>query len=335
MKIEINAAFDYAKGVLAALGTCDTHAEVIAQHLVESDAKGVRSHGLLRILRYAEQIESGYIDNRAAPSIETISPALVKVDAHRTWGILALHELLPVVVSNARRHGIAGGAVVNCAHTGRIGAFTEVLAKNFMWGQIFGGGANRRLREVAPFGGARAEFDTNPYSISAPLSSDDVATADFATSATAQGKLLVYRTNKLPVPDGWLIDEQGGATNDPEAFYAGGALLPAGGHKGYGMAFLAELFGEAALGVPHELNWFVIAVDLGALTSRDSYLAHASRLKEKIEVTPPSPGFRKVMWPGQPEMETQKATAAAGGIEYSTFELEHLSELGARLGVAL
>ncbi|MEB0014376.1 Ldh family oxidoreductase [Glaciimonas sp. Gout2] len=335
MKIQIDKALSYCKSVLVALGTSDLHAHIVASHLVESDTKGVRSHGLLRLLRYVDQIETGYIDNRATPVIKILSTGLVQVDARRTWGILALNDLVPVLAENARLYGIAGGSVINCAHTGRIGAFTEALAKDFMWAQIFGGGANQRLREVAPFGGAKAEFDTNPYSISAPLSENQVSTIDFATSATAQGKLLVHRTNRKPVPDGWLIDKEGNPSNDPESFYEGGALLSSGAHKGYGMAFLAELFGEAALGTPHELNWFAVAVDLKRFSAQEEYFSRSEKLKKKIEQSPPATGVAKVMWPGQPELETAESTCAKGSIEYSDLEFSKLSILGFRFGVRL
>ena len=334
MKIPADRALKFCESVLVGLGTSSKHAGTIARHLIEADVKGVRSHGLIRLLRYVDQIDSGYIDNRATPVLTQTAASVIQIDAKKNWGILALDALLPALVSMARETGIAGGAVVNCAHTGRIGAFSEALARQHMWGMVFGGGGNRRLQEVAPFGGAKAVFDTNPYAFSAPISREEVSTADFATSATAQGKVLVYKTNKRPLPDGWIIDKHGNASNEAEDFYNGGALLPSGAHKGYGMGFIAELFAESALGVPHELNWFAVAVDLQQFTPKDSYFERANALKGKIETCPPAAGVDAVMWPGQPELKSEQHAREAG-IEYSDLELLSFAGLEERFGQRL
>ncbi|MGB8420806.1 Ldh family oxidoreductase [Paraburkholderia sp.] len=333
MRLDASRAQQFCMQVLQAVCTPEPTARTVADHLVEADLKGVRSHGVLRLNKYVDQIDSGYIDNRADIDIRTVSNTLLHVDAHKNWGIVALQALVPHLAELASANGVAAGALVNCAHTGRIGAFSEALARNFMWGMLFGGGGNRLLTEVAPHGGSKGVFDTNPYAFSLPISEELVSTADFATSATAQGKVHVYRTNKAQLPEGWVIDSEGRATTDPEALYRGGAMLSAGAHKGYGMGFIAELFGDAALGIPHELNWFVLAVDLGKLTGRSAYFDHAQQLRQKIEACPPAQGFDKARWPGQPEIETE--TRNSGTIEYSEAELGSLAQLTHRFGIEI
>ena len=161
-----------------------------------------------------------------------------------------------------------------------------------------------------------------------------MASADFATAATAQGKVLVYRTNQKPLPPGWIIDKTGKPSVNPEDLYDGGALLTSGEQKGSAMALIAELFGEAVLGTPHELNWFVIAVDLSRFTDQSAYFSQALSLQTKIEDCPPAAGVDKVRWPGQPEVESE-ATASSDGIEYSSLELDRLETLGNRLNIVL
>jgi len=334
MKVDAARVERFCRMVLQELGTSDEDARVVARHLVDADLRGVRSHGILRLIKYVDQIDAGYIANRAAINITEMAPNLLRADANMNFGIIAFDRIIPDVVALARSGGIAGGAVVNCAHTGRVGAYSEALAREFMWGTVFGGGANRRLKEVAPYGGSKGVFDTNPYAISMPLDAAHTATSDFATSATAQGKLLVFRTNNARVPDGWIIDKHGQPTNDVHEFYEGGAMLPSAGAKGYGMAFMAELFGDAALGTPHELNWFIIAVDLRRFVDPAGYFGSADRLRREIEECPPAQGFAKVMWPGQPELERLELQSAEG-IEYSDDELRSLSGLEARFGMKL
>ena len=334
MKVDAAHVERFCKTALLKLGTSVDDARVVAEHLVDADLRGVRSHGLLRLIKYVEQIDSGYIANQAEIHNTQIAPNLLRSDGNMNFGIIAFHRLIPDLVALARSTGIAGGAVVNCAHTGRVGAYSEALAREFMWGSVFGGGGNKRLKEVAPYGGSKGVFDTNTYAFSMPLDCQHVATSDFATSATAQGKLLVFRTNNAPVPEGWLIDKNGRPTTDARDFYEGGAMLPSAGAKGYGMGFMAELFGDAVLGTPHELNWFIFAVDLKRFVDPADYFQAAGHLKQEIEQCPPAHGFEKVMWPGQPELERLERQSAEG-IEYSDNELRSLSGLEARFSMKL
>jgi len=334
MKVDAAHVERFCLNVLRELGTPSDDAYVVAKHLVDADLRGVRSHGLLRLIKYVDQIDSGYIANRAEIRSTQISPNLLRLDANMNFGILAFQRLIPSLIELARHSGIAGGAIVNCAHTGRIGAYSEALAREFMWGSVFGGGGNKRLKEVAPYGGRKGVFDTNPYAFSMPVDAERIATSDFATSATAQGKLLVFRTNNAPVPEGWLIDKHGHPTTNVHDFYEGGAMQPSAGAKGYGMGFMAELFGDAVLGTPHELNWFIVAVDLRRFVDPDEYLQAAGHLKQEIEQCPPADGFTRVMWPGQPELERLERQSAEG-IDYSEDELRSLAGLEARFSIKL
>ena len=334
MKVAATRVEEFCKNVLLKLGTPADDAGIVAAHLVDADLRGVRSHGLLRMIKYVDQIDSGYIDNKAKVSCAQVAPNLLRMDANKNFGIVGFDRLLPDLAVLARRVGIAGAAIVNCAHTGRIGAYSEKLAREFMWGFVFGGGGNKKLKEVAPFGGRKGVFDTNPYAFSLPLDAARATTSDFATSATAQGKLLVFRTNNDPVPDGWIIDKHGRPTTNAHDFYDGGAMLPSAGAKGYGMGFIAELFGDAVLGTPHELNWFMVAVDLKSFIDPAGYFEAAGRLRQEIEDCPPAEGFAKVMWPGQPELE-KMSCQTTDGIDYSESELRSLSGLEARFSVRL
>ncbi len=334
MKVDAARVERFCTHVLRALGTPSDDAGVVAMHLVDADLRGVRSHGLLRLIKYVDQIDAGYIANRAEICSTQVALSLLRVDANMNFGIIAFHHLIPSLVELARNSGIAAAAIVNCAHTGRIGAYSEALAREFMWGSVFGGGGNKRLKEVAPYGGSKGVFDTNPYAFSMPLDAQQTATSDFATSATAQGKLLVFRTNNAPVPEGWLIDKHGRPTTNVHDFYEGGAMLPSAGPKGYGMGFMAELFGDAVLGTPHELNWFIVAVDLKRFVDPSSYFQAAGHLKQEIEQCPPADGFARVLWPGQPELERLERQSGEG-IDYSEDELRSLSGLEARFSMTL
>ncbi len=95
----------------------------------------------------------------------------------------------------------------------------------------------------APFGGTRRRLGTNPITMAFPSEEEGPILSDFATCAAAEGKIRVYRARGQKLPDGWLLDKEGRPSNDPNDYYAGGAILPVGGsvgHKGYCLAFMTD-----------------------------------------------------------------------------------------------
>ena len=102
MKVQPDRARQFCTNVLLALDTPESTARTISSHLVEADMKNVRSHGMIRLVRYAEQIESGYIDNKAPIDIRQVAPGMLHVDANRNWGIVALDAMVPELEKVAR-----------------------------------------------------------------------------------------------------------------------------------------------------------------------------------------------------------------------------------------
>ncbi len=297
-------AFAICHDLLRAAGVELDAATVVADHVADCDLLGVTSHGLIRVPKYVDQLLEGYIRGDARIAVVADQPTMVRLDAGQGFGIVAMREAIRRAIIKSRETVVAVACVVNCAHTGRIGAFAEQAARENCFAMIFGGGSHRRYKEVAPYGGRRGVFDTNPYALAVPAGGHGPVIADFATAATAQGKMLVYRTSRRPVPDGWIIDAAGNPTTDAEDFYSGGAMLPSAGPKGYGLAMIAELIGDALLGEPHELNWMAIVIDLAAVRSLGDYETAAERFGDLVKACPPAPGFSEVMLPGEPERRT-------------------------------
>ena len=73
---------------------------------------------------------------------------------------------------------------------------------------------------------------------------------DISTCTIAEGKIKVAFNKGAKVPDGCILDGEGRPTDDPKAFYASppGAILPLGGHKGYGLSVLAEVLAGCLTG---------------------------------------------------------------------------------------
>ena len=107
----------------------------------------------------------------------------------------------------------------------------------------------------------------------------------------------------LPETKDLILDHQGRASTDPDDFYDGGALLPAAGPKGGGLALIAELIGEALLGPPHEFNWLFIMMKVEAFRELGAYGATAEAFLARVRACPPQAGFERVELPGELERE--------------------------------
>ena len=223
---------------------------------------------MVRIAYYLALFGTEFIDPRASPTVTDDGGSLIHVDGADGFGIPAMELAVEHLADAAPRHGLVAATVTRCGHTGRIGAYADALADHDLMALILGGGGHEIWPAVAPFGGAQGLLGTNPYAYAMPGGCHGNVVVDFATSATAQGKLAVARANGEPAPEGQIIDTAGRPSRNVEDFYDGGAILPAAGPKGYGMSLIAELVGFALLPQPLEFNWLVIAIDIARLQTR-------------------------------------------------------------------
>jgi LDH2 family malate/lactate/ureidoglycolate dehydrogenase len=197
---------------------------------------------------------------------------------------------------------------------------------------VMGGGGHKIWPAVAPFGGAKGLLGTNPYAFALPGGRHGNVVADFATSATANGKLAVARAKGEPAPAGQIIDKAGKPTTNVDDYFDGGAILPAAGQKGYGMSLIAELVGFALLPDPLEYNWLVIALDIASLRPDGGYTGDAQGFLDQIKAVPPADGFDAVQIPGEPERKL-KASRETVGIPVDAGIWDGIVEAAATVGV--
>jgi LDH2 family malate/lactate/ureidoglycolate dehydrogenase len=299
---------------LAAVGTPDDIAHEVAASLADSNLKGVDSHGVVRLSSYLNYIADGYIKPAARPEIVHETPTTALVRGNYGFGIHTLSFATDVAIRKAKQNNVACVGLVEASHTGRIGWFAERAAAQNVITMITGGGASRNGRHhaVAPYGGTQHVLSTNPITFGMPGGEMGTVLADFATSITAEGKLRLYRAKHEPVPQGWLLDKDGHPTTNAEDFYAGGAILPAGAHKGYALAVIAELLGGALLGQSHEFNWVVVAINIEAFCPLDEYTRASEEILHNLKTVTPAEGFSEVLIPGEPEKRAAERRKAQG-----------------------
>lgn len=284
------------------LGCPRDSARVVADHLVDTSLCGMESHGVMRCLQYAEQFRNGYLKADAQVHIGKNDRGGIVVDGGGGIGIPVMQRAYETGMAAAGDAGVSALAIRNVGHTGRHGAFADLAAEQGFLTICVGGGNRQTWRQVAPHGGARAMLPTNPWCIGIPGGAQGPVVLDFATSRIAGGWIYAARSAGALLPEGCVIDRHGNPTRDPEDYFAGGAILPSGGHKGYGLALIGELIGEAMLGPSTtECQWLLITLDTGRFRDGHAMSAAAEEVLAELRACPPAPGFDRVEIPGERE----------------------------------
>lgn len=298
------------KKVMAAYGCNTTVCESVSEHLIHSDWSGVESHGSWRIIQYANYYKTGYLNPKSIPKLDYNDRGATIINGNDAIGIPAMELATNSAIKEARENGISAIAIKDVGHTGRLGAFTEKAANNGMLMIIIGGGGRKNWRLVAPYGGAEPLMSTNPYSIGIPGGNHGPVVMDFATSAIAAGWVYGAKISGASLPDNVLVDKRGNPTNNPQDYFDGGAILPAGGVKGYAMAIAAEMIAEALLGpVKTECNWLVITLDCSLYQESSAMQATAEEILSELRNSRPAKGFDRVEIPGERERSFFKKNA--------------------------
>jgi LDH2 family malate/lactate/ureidoglycolate dehydrogenase len=316
--------------ILVSAGASVADAEVVAGSLVESNLLGHDSHGIRRLVSYVDSVRSGRIDPRAVPKAETTRPGTVVVHGRKAFGQLAALQAVRELGSLAGRHGAGVAAIRDCNHVGRLGEYVSTLADRDLVAVAFGNADPT----VAPFGGRERRLGTNPLAWAVPRQHGAPVVMDWATSGVAEGKLAVARDRGEQVAEGLVLDARGRVTTEPGDFYAGGVLLPFGGHKGYGLSVLIELVGGLLSGtgigsMPDYRGGFgtvLMAFDIAAFLPAAEFRARTEEFCRRLNRTPLAEGHEEVLVPGELEERT-RVERERDGIPFTDTTWDELNAL--------
>jgi LDH2 family malate/lactate/ureidoglycolate dehydrogenase len=325
-----------ATATLAALGAPAPIAAQVARSLILSNLVGHDSHGVIRLVQYSEFIADGQIRPSAAAVATDSRGAAAVVDGGWGFGQPAAQLATGRAIEVARASGVAAVTIRNCNHIGRLGEYVTELAGAGLMGMAFcNSGA-----VVAPFGGTGRALGTNPFAWAAPGGPDGPLVLDFSTAGVAEGKLRVAAADGRGVAGGLIVDARGRPSARPEDFFAGGALLPFGGHKGSGMSVMIELLGGLLTGMGTACTpgyaggngTVLLAVDVAAFADPGGYAASAGEFRAALVAAGAGPSGGTVLLPGELESRTRRQRLAEG-IPVSAGVLDLIYELTDQLGV--
>jgi len=235
---------------LRASKTSETNTRSVTDSVVASEADGIHSHGLARLPTYCEHARCGKIDGNAMPDLVQVAPAGLRVDARDGFAHPAIDLGLEPLTALAKETGIAALAVTNSYNCGVCGYHVERIADQ----ELIALGFVNAPASIAPWGGSRAVFGTNPISFAAPRDGAPPLVIDQSSSVVAKSEVIVHGQIGEPIPDGWALDKHGKPTTDPKAALDGGTMVPSGGYKGAGIALVVELMAAAMTGATLSIN---------------------------------------------------------------------------------
>jgi (2R)-3-sulfolactate dehydrogenase (NADP+) len=269
-------------------GASRAQAEPAAAALVEAQAQGLGSHGLARVALYCAHLRSGRTDGAAVPRVAAARPAAVLVDAACGMAYAACALAVEEAIARARTHGAAFAGVTNSNHFGVAALHLAPVADAGLVGLACGNSP----AAIAPWGGRRPLFGTNPIAAVFPRRDAPPLVIDLSLSEVARGKLLVAARENRSIPPTWALDPDGRPTTDPQAGLRG-SMLPAGGVKGAMLALVVELLCVALTGAAFgfeadsffaesgnrpRIGQAFLAIDPGALAGRQAYLDRVEAL---------------------------------------------------------
>lgn len=328
MLVQADDLVRYSREIFERAGVPAEEAEAVSEELVMSNLMGIDSHGVLRIPQYLWQMDEKFICPGANVRVIRETPVTAVVDADHGFGHIAARKMADVLIEKAGRTGVACAIAVNCTHIGRLGAYTEKIARaGFI---AFGTVALYSCGPMAPFGSKTPKLGTNPISWAVPRKDHDPVMMDGATTVCAEGKLRTYIQKGMPVPEGWIRDGYGRDTTDPNDFYKEphGTILPlggkSGGAKGSALAMMADLF---TIALANEDYWsclkegkkpssengvFMMAVDPDSFFGREEYFAQVDNHARFMKDAEPAEGFKEVLLPGELEFRTAERRRKEG-----------------------
>ena len=231
------------KRALIKQGFSDVHAQAIANTVTMAERDECRHHGLFRMPFYVNALKAGQASPDAIPTVTKLAPSIIKVDAHYSFSPLALEYGDEPLANLAKEQGIAALCVNNALNVAALWPEVERLAERGLVAFAFVAASPY----VAPHGGTKPVFGTNPMAFAWPRDNHPPLVFDQAASSCARGEIQIRLRDGRQLEPGWAIDVNGNPTTDPTAALEG-AQLPFGGAKGSSLALMVELLAGPLMG---------------------------------------------------------------------------------------
>ncbi len=317
---------DFLVDAFKGYGVPEDDAKICADVLLESDRRGIESHGCNRFKPiYIDRIVNGTLLPKTKMDIVKDTPTTVVMDANNGMGMVASYHMMEMLIEKAAKYGMAGGAVYNSTHYGIAGYWTTMAEKAGMIGIT---GTNARP-SVAPTWGVEPMMGTNPLTFTMPTDEEFPFNFDCATSTIQNGKIEFYARSGKPTPEGLVVTKDGGTMSDSakilQEMRAGNCALlslgglgeATGGYKGYGFTTIVEILSAALAGGPfmkdlsgkaadgsnqmYRLGHFFFVINPEFFMGLDTFKKTAGDICRGLRSSQRAPGAERIYTAGEKE----------------------------------
>jgi LDH2 family malate/lactate/ureidoglycolate dehydrogenase len=319
--IKSEVLVDFMNKVFIECGVPEEDAKICSDILIASDLQGIESHGVQRLKMYYDRIKANIQSPITKITIEQESPTTARIDGGHGMGHVAAHYAMKLAIKKAKEYGTGAVAVGNSTHFGITGYYSQMAIDEGMVGIA----CTNARPSIAPTFGVEPMMGTNPISIGIPTDEDIPFLFDAATSITQRGKVEVTARTESPLPEGWVITEDGKIATDSveilgDLLSGKSALLPLGGageilagYKGYGLAAAVEIFSSAFSNGPfmkdltldkgYKLGHFFFAMDIDKIIPIDIFKKIAGNIVRDLRSSKKAAGQSRIYTAGEKEYE--------------------------------
>lgn len=334
--LPVDTAREFMYQVFIKCGVPKEDASVCADVLIASDKRGIESHGLSRLKMYVDRIRKGI--QHATTEITAVKDSMATAvwDGNHGMGQVIAYKAMQAAMEKARIYGMGSVAVRNSTHYGIAGYYPFMATQENM----IGVSVTNTRPGVAPTFGAQPMLGTNPIAFGAPTDEPFPFLFDAATSIIQRGKVEIAARKGKPLPEGWVIDENGKSATNPDEILKGllvdaDSMLPLGGageefsgYKGYGLstivemlssclqsgAFLRGLSGFTAAGEqqPYKLGHYFMAIRVESFVPVEEFKHNLGELLRDLRNSKKAKGAERIYTAGEKEYLNELRISAEG-----------------------
>ncbi len=308
---------NFTKSVFLKMDLSEDDANQAAEVVVQSEYSGVQSHGLARLQMYVNRLQQGMVNKNPNITQRNSSEYLIALDGDNGSGLVVGPKAVNICIEKAKKYGIAAVAINNSNHYG-VGNY---YGWKFAEAGLIGIMMTSTTPVAAPFGGKEVIIGSNPLTVAIPAGERYPVVLDMATSATAYGQIQAAFNKGAKIPLDWALDKDGNPTDDPAAALIG-SIKPMSGHKGYGLAFIIDIFSavlsQAAYGKDigslsdpgnpriEKIGHFMMAIDPSKFLPMEAFRKGVDGYIDTIKNSEKLDGVKEIFAPGEIEFLNAK-----------------------------
>ncbi|MGQ9705601.1 MAG: Ldh family oxidoreductase [bacterium] len=353
VELEIHKLKDFIMSIFRQFGVTDDDAFITADVLISADRRGIPSHGVVRLLRYIEDLEEKRTSPIYSPTIIKETPISILINANRSLGQVCAYRAMEKALGLAEKSGFGIVIVKNSSHFG-IAGFYSMMA---LTRDMIGISMSNSTPLVVPTFSKDALLGTNPLSIAFPAKKYKAMVIDMATNTVSRGKVEVYARQGKKMPLTWAVDSNGFPIDNPSIVLKnlkerlGGGLLTLGGageensgHKGFCLTLAIEVLTGLLAGSAfsdnigrskdrNDISFLLAAIRIDLFRNPDDFKNDIDYLIDKLKSSNKSNGESVIYFPGEKEFINENKHSKTVEITIDIYNI--ISNIGKKYGLVI